>query len=412
MGEFYKEIERYLSKARKNINSDSTRKYALKIIWTALKHIFDISDFLKTRKNGKQIVLLAVLGGGIGDAVFAIRFFYEIKRKFGELLSVNFQVNSNLNAESLLYGHSFFDKLVTQSKKGSYDCIIQLVRYPEVKYINSEKIKRISPNFFKICEDIIRFTKKNYIFFVDEPNHDFLGSLYARCLGLRRENQMDVLQEMSVLSSDFSLFYNKASEKILDKYNLETNNFITVQRGVGDYNNKYPVSLTRLWSVENYNILIRMLKESNNTKHLKIIQIGSKFSASLEDVDFDLRGKTTFEELKVLLSHAKFHIDGEAGMVHMRHFLCKKPSVVIFGPTDEKFFGYVENINISARPDSCPVACDWLVPYWREKCIVTGTGDAACQRNISPETVMEKIISYKGSKEIIPIFPVKNDIEV
>ena len=201
---------------------------------------------------------------------------------------------------------------------------------------------------------------------------------------------------MDTSKSDFRLFYDKSAENILDKYNIRCGQFVTIQRGVGDYNAEYPECLPRLWSVENYTTLVKLLKSADKTMNLKVIQVGSEFSVPIENVDFDLRGKTTFEELKVLLNYARFHIDGDAGMVHLRHFLSKKPSVVIFGPTNEKLVGYSENINISARPESCPVACEWLTPYWREKCIATGTNEATCQKNVTPYMVLEKILSYKN----------------
>ena len=49
-------------------------------------------------------------------------------------------------------------------------------------------------------------------------------------------------------------------------------------------------------------------------------------------------------------------------MVHARHFLGGGTSVVLFGPTDERFYGYPENVNLSRR--FCPFACELIDDDW------------------------------------------------
>ncbi len=114
------------------------------------------------------------------------------------------------------------------------------------------------------------------------------------------------------------------------------------------------------------------------------MQIGDESCVELENIDLNLCGKTSFEEMLVILHNAKIHIDGECGMVHLRHFMEAKPSVVLFGPTNESFYGYPENVNISARP--CGATCDWLQLKWHDFCLFSGV-EPLCQQALIPQNV-------------------------
>ena len=127
-----------------------------------------------------------------------------------------------------------------------------------------------------------------------------------------------------------------------------------------------------------------MLKEKY--PEVQIIQIGSKKQSPISGVDIDLRDQTDMEEAFSLLKHARLHISQEGGMVHARHFLGGGTSVVLFGPTDERFYGYPENINLSRR--ICPFACEWVEDDWMRKCIKTGRC-ADCMQRLTPEFIME-----------------------
>jgi ADP-heptose:LPS heptosyltransferase len=105
----------------------------------------------------------------------------------------------------------------------------------------------------------------------------------------------------------------------------------------------------------------------------------------------NLCGKTTFGELLVLLKMAHYHIDSECGMVHLRHFLSAKPSIVLFGPTKKDFYAYPENINISS--DIC-IGCEWIHERWRTQCLKTGD-KAMCLKTIQPLFVVQKIREYE-----------------
>ena len=101
----------------------------------------------------------------------------------------------------------------------------------------------------------------------------------------------------------------------------------------------------------------------------------------------DLVGKTNLEQIKPILQHALVHIDGEGGMVHLRHALGGGRSVVLFGPTSSEFFGYSENKNLVGG--GCAVWCEWALNKWQEGCLRGSYETPPCMASITPEMVME-----------------------
>lgn len=127
--------------------------------------------------------------------------------------------------------------------------------------------------------------------------------------------------------------------------------------------------------------------------NIKIVQLGvSKDRCeSVSNVDINLVGQTTFADVLTLLTKSILHIDGDCGMVHLRHFLCKKPSLVLWGPTSPKLRGYPENINLRANVCNCEF-CEWLVgERWQTHCIKTNSCHGLCMEMLSPQYAFEHI---------------------
>ena len=119
---------------------------------------------------------------------------------------------------------------------------------------------------------------------------------------------------------------------------------------------------------------------------MKIVQLG--FSEDrcpkFNNIDIDLIGKTSLEEVKIILNNSIIHIDGEGGMVHLRHALHGGKSIVLFGATSPEFYGYSENINL--RGDGCSHWCEWITENWQAKC-ARGYDRPPCSYSLTPETV-------------------------
>ena len=114
----------------------------------------------------------------------------------------------------------------------------------------------------------------------------------------------------------------------------------------------------------------------------------------MNNIDYNFCGKTNFQEVVSILNNASLHIDGECGMVHMRHFMGQKRSVVLFGPTNINFYGYPENINITSN--SC-TPCEWLHNNWMKKCIFLKNPNC-CMTSITPQKIIDIIKQTEEKK--------------
>ena len=102
-------------------------------------------------------------------------------------------------------------------------------------------------------------------------------------------------------------------------------------------------------------------------------------------------GKTSLEQVKVILKNSCLHIDNEGGYTHIRHAISGGKTAVLFGPTSVDFFGYSDNINI--KGEGCETFCEWCTANWQEVC-VRGFTYPPCMYSITPEAVFRRISSY------------------
>ncbi|MGN0835636.1 MAG: glycosyltransferase family 9 protein [Candidatus Spyradosoma sp.] len=202
----------------------------------------------------------------------------------------------------------------------------------------------------------------------------------TQIFGKTRFSQFSTARELPLPSEPFLLNCSVSENGVRKKF-TGTVPYITLQRGVQNAD-----SATRCWSVEKYEAFVSAFKE--RFPQVKVVQLGAASTKAISGCDLDLRGKTSFEELKALLKYGVFHLDGECGMVHLKHVLGGR-SVVLFGPTSEKFKGYPENVNLSDRP--CPHVCEWLSSKWDKQCLFTGTCESLCMNSISPEAVLDAV---------------------
>ena len=87
----------------------------------------------------------------------------------------------------------------------------------------------------------------------------------------------------------------------------------------------------------------------NSYPEYRLVQLGRTDTLEIEGIDLDLRGKTSFEELKNILKYALIHIDGDCGMVHVRHYLQGGVSIWLWRTDFTYYIGYPENINLAGR---------------------------------------------------------------
>ena len=373
-------LEKLKTHIIKKENSLKTTPYRaiMELIYWCVKELFK-KQIINIQPSDR--IALCILGG-IGDICCNISFI----KAFTSKLSNNIQIDiystiSPQTLKSLCYGINiqamYLDYKILCNEK--YICVLKCCRFPEVEYINDELINEKIPTLLPILEQYIYFQKENYRYFWNGTTDDYLGNAYSMLHGLKRWQQADILHLLDV-DENIKIECELTADNVLQKFNLSGRKYITLQRGIGEKG-----EATRCWPLENYEKLATLLKQKYPDYIL--VQIGSETASAIKNTDIDLRGKTSFEEVKVLLRNAELHIDGEGGLVHLRHCLGGGKSVVIFGPTNKEFYGYDENINMQSPVCS---GCEWLTMNWQDKC---PKGCTMCERfsTITLEMVMNEI---------------------
>lgn len=337
------------------------------------------SRITKNNLNG----ILFDLQGGIGDIIISLNYLIQLHQKSNCDIKFYLTVPDVMrdNTRLLISKHDIFELYTPSDRTDIFIAHITLCRIPNIIYISASDIEKKSEYLHNWLQHILLFNKQHPEYLNSGTTSDYLCTQYTKTNGRNRLSMADIDNLINV-NSTFNIS-TESDAKILSKYGLCANQYITLQCGIGALSGNG--LSTREWPIERYNELIDLIHQQCTS--LPLVQIGNTADPQM-NTNIDLRGKTSFNEFLVILKNAKLHIGGESGCIHMRHFMGARPSVVIFGPTSMEFYAYPENINISS--DICS-GCEWLHSHWRERCIKTGTTKSACLQDITATNVINKI---------------------
>jgi len=333
-----------------------------------------------------------LLGGGLGDMVVAANYLYKFRQKYGyENLRIDTFIHNSYNsAKVVLYDEGIVNHIYPErgfeDSFREYDLFIHISRYPDVKKRDLRKMAQMMPELIEYVSLCERFRSENSRFFTNAGITDGQSAMLSIINGKKRIHQPDVYGFFGVREEyEYDIPVMEDEYVFLDDLGLKRHCFITINRGV---DTNYTKNSVKMWPQFYYNTLVKLLKKKY--PDILLVQLGPSYERcqSFEGIDLDLIGKTNLEQVKVLLKHSLVHIDGEGGMVHLRHALKGGTSVVLFGPTSSEFFGYSENENIVGN--GCGAWCEWTVNNWQEKCL-RGYKNAPCMMSIIPEKVMESV---------------------
>ena len=346
------------------------RKAALSMLTWSVKNLFPEAD-KSAFTDGRLHIAVNVLGG-LGDLFFAARYVEGLSRYLEQKLIVCTE-DKTLAYMQTIFGNLTTVESVVCENDVQCDIKIQIVRFPQIVFCDFDRLQTVGSDKIKsYVQSLIDF--QSYI--PQAYTNDYLGRCYTQAKGKKREDQADVDGILNLTDVPLNI---PANEPQIEKP------FITVQTG-GGIHFKGIEHETRQWAVEKYERLVELLK--SEYPRFKIVQIGATYHPRIQGTDLDLRSKTSIPEVFGLLKNAALHIQQEGGLAIARHYLCGKPSVVLFGPTDKEFLGFPENLNLRAAGFDC--CCEWLTKDWNKKCLKTGSC-AACMQALSAQTVFEKI---------------------
>ncbi len=346
----------------------------------------------KKSASGATPAIVFSVKGGLGDLLLATNYIHRVRQY---LCDADFDYKICYHSQPLL--RAFCTSLPgvveagTKLDKMSGALKVELNRFPRTIAGDKETLSRYSPRLGRLLRAWDNFRTHNRKFFDFMPQMDGLGNKYTQILGAKRISQADiggVLGMDETYLAPISYPAPESEKKILDKLGLSaTAPFITLQRGQGlviktATNNK-------LWPVDYYNDLIRLIR--HQWPQYTLVQLGTNregFNEDFAGVDVNLRGKTSLEEIKVVLRYAALHIDCEGGLVHLRHALHAGPSVVLFGPTSPEVYGYKENLNL--RSTACKYPCEWVTNDWVSRCARRGNKNC-CMKELMPQFVFAQM---------------------
>ena len=393
----------YFDKLQRRVNQyrdkyeKKPRKAAIKLAWWNFKCMFKKFKFSDgksvkfTVSDASKLYVLIRLHGGLGDKSVSVNYLMQLKEKSGDVVVFDVAVEKKFfdDIKIMLHGHSFVRNIVKEGDEtNKYDVVVEFCRVPVIEYWNEEKTLQIAPFFADWMKCINNFNTKYPEYLRAGSVSDRLLAEYTVYNGRNRVQEADI-DNMLNITSKFRINTTN-DEEVLNKFDLRQQKYILFQAGAGIYSTIGGQSFsTREWSVKNFEVLIDKLKRKY--PNYKFVQIGYAAHEKIANVDCQLCGVTKFDELLILLKNAKILITTESGPVHFRHFLNEGISCVLFGPTDYKFFGYEENINVCSKV--CR-GCEWLNNIWQSTCVKSGCNEAVCMKSITPEMVLDKIEQY------------------
>lgn len=359
----------------------------------------DSKNKLNLRIDKRNLNVAFVIGGGFGDNLIFCNYLYKFKKKFGTSkmrIDVFFSRGWG-QADALLKNSDIctnYYKEPEENWKHNYDLIIGVGRYPLVYKAVEKKIKKKNVQLWNYVKSCKKFEKENRVVFANAPYFDGMTAFYSGNMGIKRIQQADFDGKLEI-QPEFE--YNPqivGEESYLSSVKLLGKKYITFHRG-SDSN--YSKNVVKLWPLEYYNTLIELIKKRYPTVILVQMGISEDRCELMNGIDVNLVGKTTMEEVKILLKNSALHIDCEGGYVHLRESINGGCSVVLFGPTSMNFYGYKNNINI--KGNGCPYPCEWQKQDWLDHC-VRGELKPSCMYSILPVQVFDKIVNNISVAEL------------
>lgn len=346
------------------------------------------------RARKPNIAAIAIYcDGGVGDGLVHLNYAKKLKEYAGDNIEIDFYFKPKI-IEKLYrpedgYLRGYFAKSDLDGSLYSYDLIIRMKeRLPMVRRANWDRLQALNPKLVELGRFYQDYSKRFSFFYDNSPRVDGFSHLLALIQDCNRVMQPDAGHKLGITGLDLKI-NTKDDEKVLKSFGLESGMFITFNRSV-DNTDEYKDS-TKLWPKEHYlELWEKVRKEHPNAK---LVYIGPEAEDYVPDGILNFSGQTSFDELLVLLKHAKLHVGPEGGMIHMRHALCGLPSCVLFGPTSATFYGYAENHNLETG-GVCISSCEWMVDHWQGICLKTNSNICKKLQALGPEAVFDVISFY------------------
>lgn len=334
------------------------------------------------------------LNGGMGTFIIEMNFIQHFFDKFSDKVDISvFSFSEEMS--TALYGEQYFvshygsrDELLEKE----YDFSIDLNWFPKVIYFNEIRFLDIDKDgeLLSLVKKWRNFSEdiRTKAFFTPDTNmFDPNIHIFITAKNQNRLQAADIDNSLGIGRSYLFSIPVENEEEILRKYDLFNCRYITVQQGVDSAcNTKFS---PKQWPNEYYSRLCEICK--SRFPDIKTVQLGEvDNNLTINGVDYCLLGKTTIQELKVILKNAVLHIDGDCGMVHLRRAMHSGPNIVLYGNLPDNIYGYDEDYRV--KSDICSYGCAKLFNAWKCRCYKSKAPE--CMTAIQPERIANIISEH------------------
>lgn len=328
------------------------------------------------------------ISGGYGDYLVLANWFDYMKKKVFALTDKIDMFYSSKSALTIFNLEEPNVKFYPESEYHSefYPVMIHISSFPILRVENNSIKPNFSSNLNAYLKKLQQFTVENHLECEKHPRLDCIMSAKSIIAGHNRLQEPDFYNLLGITREYvYNLPVRENADEYLKSANLEKNKYILVHRGWdAAYGSKFHV---KGWSLKSCNNLMAEIKHAFPKYTVVLFGADAAQAPSSVGCDLNLIGKTSMEQVKVLLKYAAALVDNEGGMVHLRHALHGGSSVVLFGATSPDLFGYDENINLASKV--CKHWCEWLSEDWTSVCLKTGKQEAACMEAIKTQNVID-----------------------
>jgi ADP-heptose:LPS heptosyltransferase len=320
---------------------------------------------------------------GMGSIIQATPMLQALRQKFPNAEIVFVSTKSNAQ---FLKKIDLIDSIITINDTGffnllgtSISCIFKLWKKKADVYIDLEIYSNFSTlvSLFSLAKNRIGFYLRESSYRMGIYTHMMffnprvpISEVYVQIARLFGE----VPQDLHL----FPIYKNTVSEK------NNTSKYIVINPNASD------LRIERRWAAQNFTALIKLILEKYPHQDLVLIGAPSEkeytqtVSNSINsDRLTNMAGKTTMDELIVLIKNAQLVITNDTGPMHLA-FACNTPTVCLFGPCSPQQYGTQKNATIIYKGLYCsPCVHDFNIP----PC----AGDNMCMKLISVDEVFEAV---------------------
>jgi ADP-heptose:LPS heptosyltransferase len=349
------------------------------------------------KKTTNRLCAAAICTGGMGDLIIASAFLERFSEECGCPEIDVIVAAPRLKAAKFVFQElPTVDRVIAQAdlnpRTTPYDLIVKIGDLVSYEFIRESAVERLVPGLLaRLCEG--RRIQQQYGGFIDrQPNLDGLFASSAAKAGMGRLDVLGWLANVSFTQGhQLRLSPDPVAYQVLaENDRLLGKPYITIHNGWDNVDHRHAEAVTKAWPAGHYAEFVEQFK--NRFPNVEVVQVGTKTSKPVANVDHCLLNATSLDESAWILKNSLLHIDGDSGLVHLARSL-HTTSLVLFGPTNHTFFAYRQNLKLYSK--NCN-NCWWTTNDWMHAC-PRGLKIPECMPSIHPAAVLALAEAYLRS---------------